>query len=987
MKTIKRKSARFFALLLTVSLLLPLLPAYAATGASVTFGTAFGEFSKTWSANNYSYPSMQVYSMEVGQSVTYDAKLAVPESGDYALTLYGRCQGGEGSFDLAIGGTKVAAVDLSQGGTTTGANIATYELGNATLAAGEQTVTLTCTGAGTLALGELAVTASAGTPDPDPAPTPTELKFEGESTHFTVTDSTGKTASVSKESAWAWTTSLSGAANVSGDLCFFRSGGVGGTVDYTIELTEAGEYSLIWAYRPNDESYSTVQVLIDGKEIGGVISQKSGMTVGGKTNQVNTVREVTLGNVTLAAGAHTVSFKMTEGGLDESRSALTVDYFRLGDPVDESRLTFTEPPLDLSDAPEAPATKENSKPITVDVPDGMLDTLPGKAASATTTDKITVYPLADCYSPSAKYTLTVDGVNVPVTSVGGNYEYAAFDYDPEKGAIEVKIECTDSVRTLLVSPQHLAPVASKRGKTVTATVTENRTYCFSINGGYLLISADPMETDVPAVRGEGIFNINDAPYSVTAAMSDRERTAAIQKALDDASAYGSVQGHANGVVYIPAGTYTIGNLYIGSNTHLYLAGGAALQITEDTSLLRIDGCKTSMSLPNGGYGLDYTWWISTAFTAEGQTVEGSYDIRISGRGTIDGGGMEFWRNTSLGNNTLVPIACSYFTCEGITVREGVCWSVVPVRSDHLTFDWVKFYQRTDMGEGDGIDVCECQNVVVSNCTGLALDDPFTTKAWPYKTGITMNWSGVPEYVDGVLFENCMSYTHCYGFKVGQGTDQNQYDVTFRGCTVLDAAVGLGVHCKSGSGTAENVLFEDCYVEKLHGNNDGHSSWFIAYTQHNSRGDGNIRNVTLRNIHVYDGAEGSNAVELIGYNADSGIDGVTFSQIYFDGQLAESLRELLPKVTQNEYATNVKLDNRAAEENPPVTEPDTDETGKSAATTGKPADQSPATDDPASDPSTPEEKSSGWLIPVLVIGAVVLAGAAVLTVLRKKNKNK
>ncbi len=970
-------------LLLSLLMLLSVCPVLAAEESiELLLSTAEGEYAKTWNANNYSYRSMQVYSMEAGQSVTYTDQLEVPADGTYTLTLYGRCQGGEGQFVLSVGGKQISAVDLAKGQDISGANIGRYDLGEAELTAGSYPISLVCTAKGTLALGKLVLAPKQSLPQPETKPTVEDLYFEGESTPFTTTDSTKKTTAVKGENAWAWSLNLSGAANVSGQLCYFRSGGIGGTVDYTVDVENAGEYSLIWAYRPNEESYSTVQVLVDGVAEGGVISQKSGMTVGGKPNQSNTVREVVLGNVLLTAGSHTVTFQMTEGGIDDAHSALTVDYIRLSAPVDETKLTFTEAPIAPEDIPPAPATKENSKPITVEIPDGMLDILPGVSATPKTTDKITVYPLAKCYSKESRYTLTVDGVEVPVTSVGGNYDYASFDYDPAKGSIELTVHCRESVNSLLVSPQHIAPTAKKSGNTVTATLTENRTYCFAINGRYLLISADPMEKDVPADSGEGIFNVTAAPYSVTADMSDAARTAAIQKALDDAAAYGSVKGNKNGVVYIPAGVYTVGNLYIGSNTHLYLAGGAALQITEDKSLLRIDGCKTSMALPNGGFGLDYTWWISTAFTADGQEVEGSYDIRISGRGTIDGGGMEFWRNTALGNNTLVPIACSYFTCEGITVREGVCWSVVPVRSDHVAFDWVKFYQRTDMGENDGIDVCECQHVTVTNCTGLALDDPFTTKAWPYQTGITVNWPGVPEYVDDVLFENCMSYTHCYGFKVGQGTDQNQYNVRFVSCTVLDAAVGLGVHCKSGGGTIYDVLFKDCYVEKLHGNNDGHSSWFIAYTQHNSRGDGNIRGVLLKDIHVYNGAAGTNAVELIGYNDQSGIDGIIFANIYFNGKLAESMDDLLPKVTQNEFAVNIKLDNQATEEKPPVSEDQpTPDAPDSSDTPDRPGTDKP-TDGPA-DPDNGDRGGSVLPIVLIAVAGVSAAAVAILLILRKK----
>lgn len=50
----------------------------------------------------------------------------------------------------------------------------------------------------------------------------------------------------------------------SGKLAYFRSGGVGGTVDFTVTLDKASSYGFIRAFRPNDTSFSIVQVLVNG---------------------------------------------------------------------------------------------------------------------------------------------------------------------------------------------------------------------------------------------------------------------------------------------------------------------------------------------------------------------------------------------------------------------------------------------------------------------------------------------------------------------------------------------------------------------------------------------------------------------------------------------------------------------------------------------------------------------------------------------------
>ncbi|MBQ8382659.1 MAG: hypothetical protein IJX47_05575 [Clostridia bacterium] len=887
-------------------------------------------------------------------------------------------------------------------------------IGTAAFVEGKNIVTFMLVGAGpnetntAFTVDYFSLADATGTPGELPETEEQEEKdpflFEAESTPFTVTDSEGVTATVSGESKWAWKLNITGASLVSGDLAYFRSGGIGGTVDYTVTLDEAGEHSVVWAYRPHSDSYSTVQVLVNGKEIGGAISQKSGMLVGGLMNGwLSNVRTVTLGNADFKKGENTVTFKLVGAGASDETSAFTIDYIKLGDPVDESTLTFTSE-LEIPKV----ATKENSTPATVTVPEGMLDTYPGVKAKPATTDKITVYPLADVYKQSEQYKLTVDGVEVPIAVMANDqYEFASFDYDPEKGPLTVVVECDNSVRNLTVSPQHMNVECSTNNKKITLTVTENYNYDLTINGKHLCISADPMQTDVPAASGEGIFNITAAPYSVDPSkMTDKQVTEAIQQALDDASAYGSVKGHKNGVVYIPAGLYYVGNLVIASNTFLYLEGGATMRITSDTSLTKVHGNKTSMDTPSGGKGLDYTWWITTYAEEQGTEVIGSYDIRIGGRGVLDGRDSEFWSINNpgsfqyeIGNNTVIPIACSYFTMEGLTIREGICWSVIAVRSDHMTFEWLKMYQLIGYRqyEDDCIDICESQNVVVRNCIGYSRDDSFSTKTWPYKTGITINWAGVPEYLADVTFEDCMAYSKCFGYKVGQGSNQNQYDVTFRDCVTVDAARGMGVHLLSGEGTVSNIVFENCYIEKINSVTGTHCVWFYVYTQPNARGNGNAENIILKNVYVYKEAIGEKTIEMRGHDAASGVDGVTFDHVYFDGKLAESLDDLQPGLNQNEFVVNVKVENSAEEPVVPDTgdDPETSEKPDDPADPADPSDPgdvgSTDTPDASDTPADPQggdpadsEDGNGWIVWVAIAaGAIVVA--AVIAMLLKKRK--
>lgn len=84
---------------------------------------------------------------------------------------------------------------------------------------------------------------------------------------------------------------------------------------------------------------------------------------------------------------------------------------------------------------------------------------------------------------------------------------------------------------------------------------------------------------------------------------------------------------------------------------------------------------------------------------------------------------------------------------------------------------------------------------MQNSIGISLDDSFSTKTWDAGTDLTLNYPGPAQPLYNVTFQNNLAWTHCYGFKVGQGAMQEQRTIRFYGGTVYDAAVGLGIHHK------------------------------------------------------------------------------------------------------------------------------------------------------------------------------------------------
>ncbi|MEC0309071.1 discoidin domain-containing protein [Paenibacillus lautus] len=488
---------------------------------------------------------------------------------------------------------------------------------------------------------------------------------------------------------------------------------------------------------------------------------------------------------------------------------------------------------------------------------------------------IVTYEPSERYASSMNYTLKANGVPVPVVKGFSDYDYAHFSMSDGPVTYELTILNTDKVHEYSISPKKLGIQADKiEGRTITFTTRSGEYLIVMMNNRKtrMVIAADPLESDAPASTGEGIFNVISAPYDVVSSGSSTTevsiRTRAIQQAIDDASQYGTTQGDgAQGIVYIPAGTYEIGNLVLKSNTAVYMEPGATLVGTGRTDDYTEHWFKDSMGRPA-------TWWISTAFQSE--------NIRIYGRGTIDGNGQALHddkgsNGKGMINNLVVPIDTSHFVMDGIVIRESSGWAVVAVRSNDLAFRNLKLFNSLGMGENDGIDICESQDVVVQHAIGISLDDPFSTKAWKEDTDIASGkvpWPGNPEPVRNVLFEDTIAWTLCYGYKIGQGIMQDQSNIVFRNGVVYKAAVGFAIHHKYGTGTVSDVRFESMDIEDISGKNEDNSAWMTLFTVNGSNnGVGPVRDVKVKDITVRDAGESFAKIK--------GVEGAEITDLMFE----------------------------------------------------------------------------------------------------------
>jgi polygalacturonase len=490
------------------------------------------------------------------------------------------------------------------------------------------------------------------------------------------------------------------------------------------------------------------------------------------------------------------------------------------------------------------------------------------------------------YNSSTVFSLTANGKTIPVTAFSNQYDYAAFTM--EGSLCELKVSRLDGkpIETSSISPlsQHITGRLSNND--LSFAVPKPEYVVVAVDKlKRLVIAIDPPETDAPPPSGRGIYNVTARAYGADP-NGRASSTAAIQKAIDDAAG----DATRRGVVYVPQGLYLASNLQLKSNVSLYLETGAVLRCsgTRDEFATRFE--KESVHLQG-------TWFISTA--------GGSSNVRIFGRGTIDGNGKAMSKNLHLLVHLVVPMDCSHFTMDGPILRDSGLWGTVIARSDHVLLQNTKHFNFLDMGEDDGIDICESRDVLLRHVLAISLDDSFSFKTWTQGTDVARYWSGHPEPLRAVVLDDCFAWSRCFAFKVGAGVNQPMSDITVRNSVVYDAAHGIGISHSYGSADVRNVLFDTIDIERCTCECLGRS-WARFVIDKRKAGDmaGNVFDVRLHNIIVRDA--GTKPVPIEGLSEQNMIHGITFDRIYMPDQTvpAASLEQL--GVNKTKFADEISI---------------------------------------------------------------------------------
>lgn len=321
------------------------------------------------------------------------------------------------------------------------------------------------------------------------------------------------------------------------------------------------------------------------------------------------------------------------------------------------------------------------------------------------------------------------------------------------------------------------------------------------------------------------------------------------------------------VIYLGPGVYAAGAIPVESNKTVYLAGGAYV------------------------YG-----------QIRAEQME---NITIRGRGIISG---EIYKRTRASEYT-IPIemrTCKNVSIEGITILDPAGWSVALYKCEDVNIDNLKII--TARGNGDGISVQSCSDVLVTGGFVRSWDDSLVVKN--VDRGNTNN----------VTFDNVVVWTDlAQSCEVGFETNgEKMENITFKNITILHNfhKAAMSIH-NSDDADISNVNYTNITIEdgRMLGDNqlDGESDYLvditIAYNENWTKSGGvrgTVQDVNFSNIKVLY-LEDSIVSRINGESSTSLVSGVNFTDIEIEGKSIKNEKDL--KLGKNTYVKNVKVESK------------------------------------------------------------------------------
>lgn len=322
------------------------------------------------------------------------------------------------------------------------------------------------------------------------------------------------------------------------------------------------------------------------------------------------------------------------------------------------------------------------------------------------------------------------------------------------------------------------------------------------------------------------------------------QTEAIQAVIDKAYANGG------GVVIIPEGVFLSGSLFFKQGTHLHIEEGGRLKGSDDIShfellMTRIEGQtrKYFAALVNAD-GLD-------GFT-------------ISGKGTIDGNGLRYWKsfwlrrafNPDCTNVDEMRPRLLYVSnsknvqISGLHLKDSPFWTTHFYKSEYvklLDLTITSPAAPVKAPSSDAVDIDACNNFLIKGCYMSVNDDAVALKGGK---GVDADKDPDNGGNYNILIEDC-TYGFCHGALTFGSESVHNRNVILRRIKINHAQRLFWL--KMRPDTPQN--YEHVLIEDIEGSHVGNFLYIRPWTQFFDLGEGRdvimsyASNITMRNINL------------------------------------------------------------------------------------------------------------------------------------------
>ncbi|XP_062205703.1 probable polygalacturonase [Phragmites australis] len=275
------------------------------------------------------------------------------------------------------------------------------------------------------------------------------------------------------------------------------------------------------------------------------------------------------------------------------------------------------------------------------------------------------------------------------------------------------------------------------------------------------------------------------------------------------------------MLYVPPGVWLTGPFNLTSRMTLFLARGAVIRATQDTSswplIEPLPSYGVGRELPGGRY-------VSLIHG------NGLQDVVITGEnGTIDGQGTVWWDMWKKGTlpftrpHLLELISSSDVILSNVVFQDSPFWNIHPVYCSNVVISNVTVLAPHDSPNTDGVDPDSSSNVCIEDCYISTGDDVIAIKSGWDEYGITY---GRPS--SGITIRRITGSSPFAGIAVGSETSGGVENVLAEHLNFFSS--GFGIHIKTNTGrggfirnvTISNVTLDNVrYGLRIAGDVGGH----------------------------------------------------------------------------------------------------------------------------------------------------------------------